>query len=73
VKINFNTLLEIGFCLYALLVVVIDIHYRNWMGAAILAVYAIGFAWVALAGIWESLSPLLHRIIQPKPLDIRIE
>jgi cellulose synthase/poly-beta-1,6-N-acetylglucosamine synthase-like glycosyltransferase len=73
VKVNVNTLLEIVFCLYALLVVVIDIQYGNWMGAAILGLYAIGFAWVASAGIWESLSPVLHRLGKTKPLNLRVE
>lgn len=72
-KLNLNILCEIILCLYALLVVVIDIHYRNWMGAAILGLYAIGFAWVALATLWEMLFPVLFRVFKSKPLDLRMK
>jgi cellulose synthase/poly-beta-1,6-N-acetylglucosamine synthase-like glycosyltransferase len=73
VTVDTITWLELGLAVYSLLVVVIDIRYRNWFSAAFLSIYAAGFAWVALATLWEAFAPWLIKILSPEQWDTQMD
>jgi cellulose synthase/poly-beta-1,6-N-acetylglucosamine synthase-like glycosyltransferase len=71
VRINFATLLELALGFYAMLVVAVNVHFQNGMGALIQVVYALGFSWVAMGTIWEAISHGLQKLRRRAAAPVR--
>jgi cellulose synthase/poly-beta-1,6-N-acetylglucosamine synthase-like glycosyltransferase len=73
VVIDSVTWMELALAVYSFFVVVIDIRYHNWINAIFLSIYTAGFAWVALATLWEAFSPWLIRTLSPEQWDSQMD
>ncbi|RPI34166.1 MAG: glycosyltransferase [Chloroflexota bacterium] len=62
IKIDTLTWVELILCLYASVNAILWLQRDNWIGAVFFALYAAGFAWVALETLWESLD--ISRLIR---------
>jgi cellulose synthase/poly-beta-1,6-N-acetylglucosamine synthase-like glycosyltransferase len=65
--------MELALAVYAFIVVVIDVHYRNWANAFYLAIYCAGFAWVGLATFWEAVAPWVIKTLSPEQWDTQMD
>jgi hypothetical protein len=73
VAVDSVTWMEFALAAYAFVVVVIDIHFKNWFNAVYLSIYCAGFAWVALATLWEAFSPWLIKTLSPEKWDTQMD
>jgi hypothetical protein len=54
IQIGTGAWLELLLALYALAIMVVMLKQGNWVGAGFAALYALGFAWVMSATVWEA-------------------
>jgi len=73
VAVDSVTWMEFALAVYAFIVVVIDIHFKNLFNAVYLSIYCAGFAWVVLSTLWEAFSPWLIRTLSPEKWHSQME